>query len=88
MAWLAFVLSLAGTVCLYLAAPRQSWLAQPWPARMRWPGLLLLVLAQAAWLQALRPLAGLFMGITLLMLLAVALPYLGALRRLLGARHG
>lgn len=93
MAWAAFLLSLAGALALYLAAPHQSLLARAWPARLRWAGVGLLLISLAMWLEAWRPLAAVFTFCTLLMLLFTVLPCLGALRRLLqrhpaGERHG
>jgi hypothetical protein len=83
---LASSLLLAACFCIYLASPHQRWLARRWPAvAARSLGAALLVASLGFFLQSLQALAATFTFITLLMLLFIALPYLGTL---IGPRRG
>lgn len=80
---LALIASCAAALCIYLAAPRQQWLAQPWPAVAgRGAGALLSLLALALWLQTMQAAPAILTLLTLGMALFIALPYLAAWRRL------
>lgn len=72
--------SALGAFCIYLAAPQQRCWSVPWP---RWIGRsaggLLLLLGWCGLADAAQPLAATYVWITWLMLVFVALPYLGAL---------
>lgn len=83
----SFLLSLlaqcAGAVLLYLASPKQLWLATPLAARpARVLAGVLLLTALVGLLQIFQLAAGLFIFIHVLMLLLLLLPYCGAWRRL------
>lgn len=81
---LAVLLHAGAALCFYLAAPRQQWLSQPWPARpARRVGAALLLAALVSWGSWLQPAATLFAWLTFSMLLFAVLPYLAALRTLL-----
>lgn len=77
---LGLALALLGCTSFYLAAPRQNWLARPWPA---WPacsaGALLIAAALSVLCRELQALAAAFVVLTWAMLLLAAMPYLGAL---------
>jgi hypothetical protein len=78
---LALALTIAGCVCLYLASPNQKWLAQALPGRpVLMAGSLLLAAGLAAWIAALRPLAGFFVALHVAMVCLFAFPYIAALR--------
>jgi hypothetical protein len=89
VAVLALVLTIFGCVCLYLASPNQKWLAQALP-RMPFlaTGSLLLAAGLAAWIAALRPLAGFFVTLHVTMVCLLAFPYTAGLRGIWRARHG
>jgi drug/metabolite transporter (DMT)-like permease len=75
------LLALAGSIALYLASPHQRWRAQPLPARPA--GLMAALLLAGATLllsHTLLVVTAVFVLLTWLMLLCVALTYLGALR--------
>jgi hypothetical protein len=77
---------LAACSCIYLASPHQRWLARPWPAApARALGAVLLAVGLGVLLHCLQPVAATFTFITLLMLLFIALPYLGCFS---GPRRG
>jgi hypothetical protein len=78
---LALTLTIAGCVCLYLASPNQKWLAQA-PSRkaLLVVGSLLLAAGLAAWIAALRPLAGFFVALHVAMVCLYVFPYSAALR--------
>lgn len=79
---LGLALALAGCLSMYLGAAHQRLRARPWPAvPARVGGALLLVAAQVTLLLALRPVAACFVLATWAMLVFMALPALGALRR-------
>ena len=80
--FLALTLTIAGCVCLYLASPNQKWLAQALPGRpvLVAGSLLLLAAGLAAWIAALRPLAGFFVALHVAMVCLFVFPYLAALR--------
>jgi hypothetical protein len=83
---LALALTIAGCVCLYLASPNQKWLASAPPGKaLLVTGSLLLAAGLAAWIAALRPLAGVFVTLHVAMVCLFAFPYLAALR---AARRG
>lgn len=78
----ALLASLGGALCLYLAAPRQQWLARPLPARSgRLAGSLLLVVAWLLWQRLMDGTAAFFALLALLMLLFAVLPALSLLKR-------
>lgn len=76
----ALTLTIAGCVCLYLGSPHQKWLARALPRRpVLVAGSLLLAAGLAAWIAALRPLAGFFVTLHVAMVCLFAFPYLAAL---------
>jgi hypothetical protein len=76
----ALAATLAGAMCFYLSAPRQQWLARPWPALAgRVGGGTLLLLAWLWWSRAAHPVAALFGVLTLAMAAFTALPAIVAL---------
>ena len=78
---LALALTIAGCVCLYLASPNQKWLARALPGRpVLVAGGLLLAAGLAAWIAALRPLAGFFVALHVAMVCLFIFPYAAALR--------
>jgi hypothetical protein len=83
LVWLALAATCAASLCFYLAAPRQQWLARPWPAL---PGRLasaaLALAAMLLWLRLMHVATAIFTMLTLTMLCWVALPYLAAWRNL------
>lgn len=79
---LALTLTVAGCVCLYLASPNQRWLARALPGKpVLVAGCLLLAAGLAAWIAALRPLAGFFVTLHVAMVCLVVFPYSAALCR-------
>lgn len=77
------LLSLAGCVCIYLAAKHQRLVSRRWPAKpARGAGALLLAAALLALLRTLQPAAAVFVLGTWAMLLFTLLPCLGALKAL------
>lgn len=80
---LALALTLVGSACLYLASPNQRWLAQALPGRPALvAGCFLLAAGLAAWIVALRPLAGFFVALHVAMVCLFVFPYAAALRSL------
>lgn len=78
---LALTLTIAGCVCLYLASPHQKWLAQVLRGRLFLvAGVVLAAAGLAAWIVALRPLAGFFVALHIAMLCLCVFPYAAALR--------
>lgn len=78
---LTLALAIAGCACFYLASPNQKWLAQALPGRVTLvAGGLLLAAGLAAWIAALRPLAGFFVALHVAMVCLFAFPYIAALR--------
>ncbi len=81
VAVLALVLTIAGCAGLYLASPNQRWLARALPGRpVLVTGCLLLAAGLAAWIVALRPLAGFFVALHVAMVCLFIFPYSAALR--------
>jgi hypothetical protein len=81
VAFLALTLTIAGCVCLYLASPNQKWLAQAPPGKaLLVAGGVLLAAGLAAWIAALRPLAGFFVALHVAMVCLFVFPYSAALR--------
>lgn len=79
--FLALALTIAGCVCLYLASPNQKWLAQAPPGKaLLVAGGVLLAAGLAAWIAALRPLAGFFVALHVAMVCLFVFPYSAALR--------
>lgn len=78
---LAMTLTVLGCACLYLASPNQKWLSQKLPQMPSLvTGSLLLAAGLAAWISALRPLAGVFVTLHVAMVCLFAFPYAAALR--------
>jgi len=79
--FLALALTLFGCACLYLASPNQKWRSRAFP-RMLFLTVssLLLAAGLAAWIAALRPLAGFFVTLHVAMVCLFACPYIAALR--------
>jgi hypothetical protein len=78
---IALTLIILGCVCLYLASPNQNWLAQALPRKPALvAGGLLLAIGLAAWIVALRPLAGFFVALHVAMACLFVFPYSAALR--------
>ena len=79
---LALALIILGCACLYLASPNQKWLAQALPGRPALvAGSLLIAAGVAAWIAALRPLAGFFVALHVAMVCLFAFPCSAALLR-------
>jgi hypothetical protein len=78
---LALTLTVLGCASLYLASPNQKWLSL---VSRRWlllaVGSLLLIAGLAAWIAALRPLAGFFVALHVAMVCLFVFPYSAALR--------
>ncbi len=77
----AFVAITTGAACLYLGAPNQRWLSRPlsaWPSRVA--GAALLLLSVFLWSRAVQLSTAIFVTLTLIMLLFIVFPCLGALR--------
>lgn len=86
---LALALTILGCACLYLASPNQKWLVRALPGRPALvAGGLLLAAGLAAWIAALRPLAGFFVTLHVAMACLFAFPGAAALRGIWRARHG
>lgn len=82
---LAFALAWAGCTSVYLASPNQRWRQRPWPAKpARAAAAVLLLASLFTFGQALQATAAVFVFVTCLMLTFAVLPYLSALRKLLG----
>ena len=78
---LALTLTVLGCACLYLASPNQKWLSLVPPRRpLLAVGSLLLIAGLAAWIAALRPLAGFFVTLHVAMVCLFVFPYSAALR--------
>lgn len=78
---LALVLNILASACLYLASPNQKWLAPTPPRRVLLvTGGMLLGASLAAWMAALRPLAGFFVTLHVAMVCLFAFPYAATLR--------
>ncbi len=70
----------AGAVCLYLSAPRQQWVRQPWPPlAARIGGSALLLLGFLLWCGGMHPAAAFFAALTVAMAAFIALPFSAAL---------
>jgi hypothetical protein len=77
----ALALTILGCACLYLASPNQKWRSRPLPRTpFRAAGGLLLAAGLAAWIAALRPLAGFFVTLHVAMVCLFVFPYSAALR--------
>jgi hypothetical protein len=77
----ALALTIVGCVFLYLASPNQKWLSLVPPRRpLLAVGSLLLIAGLAAWIAALRPLAGFFVTLHVAMVCLFVFPYSAALR--------
>jgi len=78
---LALTSTVLGCACLYLASPNQKWLSLVPPRRsLLAVGSLLLIAGLAAWIAALRPLAGFFVTLHVAMVCLLVFPYSAALR--------
>jgi hypothetical protein len=81
--FLALALTILGCACIYLASPNQKWRSRPLPRAPFWAaGSLLLAAGLAAWIAALRPLAGFFVALHVAMVCLFVFPYTAALRGL------
>lgn len=77
---LALTSTVLGCTFLYLASPNQKWLSLVPPRRsLLAVGSLLLIAGLAAWIAALRPLAGFFVALHVAMVCFFAFPYSSAL---------
>ncbi|WP_421706246.1 hypothetical protein [Alloalcanivorax xenomutans] len=78
---ICLLLSVAGSVLVYLRSPNQRWLARPL-AGIGWRVLswVLLLLSWPAWMVTLDAKAGFFAALTVLMLLLGTLPLLSLLK--------
>jgi hypothetical protein len=77
----ALALTIVGCVFLYLASPNQKWLSLVPPRRpLLAVGSLLLIAGLAAWIAALRPLAGFFVTLHVAMVCLFVFPYSATLR--------
>jgi len=80
--FLAFMLTLAGAACFYLGCRHQRWRRNPLPLKAAAPAsALLLLLGLAAWIHATRLDTGIFIFLTLLMLLWSCFPFVGIYKR-------
>ncbi|HEV7660898.1 MAG TPA: hypothetical protein VGO55_13750 [Allosphingosinicella sp.] len=81
MTFSALALTLIGALLFYLASPRQAWRAAALPAaRTRAAGTASLIAALILWQSMTTPVTGLFILMTLLMVLLAAFPYLALAR--------
>lgn len=79
---IAVAVCVAGATYLYLGAPRQQWLAQPWPAGIsRGGGFALLALGWLVWCAVLQPVTAFFAVLTMLMAVLTLVPAAVALLR-------
>ncbi len=86
---LALATTTAGSVCIYLAAPRQQWLPRPLSARPgRIAGTVALVAGWLSWSVVLHPVTALFTSLTVSMALFTALPFAAVARMSAPARKG
>lgn len=77
----ALALTIFGCACFYLGSPNQRLLAQALPGRPALAaGGILLAAGLAAWIAALRPLAGFFVTLHVAMVCLFVFPCLAALR--------
>ncbi len=73
---LALALTVFGCAFLYLASPNQKWLSRVPPRRLLLTvGSLLLIAGIAAWIAALRPMAGFFVALHVAMVCLFVFPY-------------
>lgn len=80
---LALLLALAGSSCLYLSSPNQRWRTHPLPAGpARGASAILIATSLVLLWLFMQPVVAVFMLGSWVMLLLVALPYLGAWRQL------
>lgn len=78
---LALLLNLVGAGLLYLASPNQQMLSQPPAAQVLRPAAYgCLLLSLAFWLRQYGPMPAIFVTLTGVMLVWIALPYLSLLR--------
>lgn len=85
----ALALTVLGCACLYLVSPNQKWFGRrPSTRPLLAAGGLLLTAGLAAWIAALRPLAGFFVTLHVAMVCLFAFPFIAALRGLWSNRHG
>ena len=78
---LALAFTVLGCGCVYLASPNQRWRPQPLPrAPFRVASGVLLVAGLAAWIAALKPLAGFFAMLHVAMVCLFVFPYVAVLR--------
>ncbi len=76
---LALTAALTGCACLHLASPNQRWRLAPLPSRpARGAGLALLVLSWLSLRQGMQATAATFTFASMLMLVFILLPYVGA----------
>lgn len=82
-AWLilGMLLAVAGSTACYLSVRHQHWLARPLPAGQAWfVGTVLIAAAFLAMCEARQTLVAMFMLVSWLMLVCIALPFTGAIR--------
>lgn len=78
---LAIALTLAGSLCLYLASPNQSWLRKSLPtASSLGIGCSVILAAGWLWIQTFSTVAGIFTLLILVMLALTVYPYLSLLK--------
>ncbi|WP_417068071.1 hypothetical protein [Niveibacterium terrae] len=83
VAFLALLLALAGSFCLYLSSANQRWRTYPLPGGLARPVSAILIATSLALLwRSMSPVVAVFTLGCWLMLFLVVLPYLGAWRSL------
>ncbi|MBP2227790.1 hypothetical protein J2847_001072 [Azospirillum agricola] len=84
---LALACTAAGALSVYLAAPRQQWVRETWPA---WPGRLVggmaLLSGGLLWSMVQHPVTALFTSLTVAMALFTALPFVAVALPVLSKR--
>lgn len=83
MSVIALMLTILSCAGIYLASPNQKWRSRRLPRTPLWAvSGLLLAAGLAAWIAALRPLAGFFVTLHVAMVCLFVFPYSAALRSL------
>ncbi|MCX4192556.1 hypothetical protein [Methylophaga sp. OBS1] len=87
--YLALLLSMGGSVLIYLGSRHQLWLSHQLPARpLQWMGFSLIGLSLILLLGEMQAVAAVFLVLIWVMLLLVLFPYLGAAKSLRNRNNG